>query len=234
MTEVEASFVIRAAHHWPDAPESRDYLAHPHVHFFRFTVWAPVDDPDREIEFHDLQDRLGRVVSHLDLSRLNRNTISFGTSSCEHLAEMVLQRMPEVARVRVAEDDYVAAVVTRDEEESEPEWLYDWGFEHYLARPPMVTLCGSTRFKDEFRAVEGRMEDQGVCVLTVGFFAHADQVELTPERKQKADELHKWKISMSDYVFVVNPGGYIGESTRSEIRFAEDIGVPVRYLVDPS
>lgn len=112
----------------------------------------------------------------------------------------------------------------------QPDWLESWDFKHYLERPPVVTLCGSTRFKDEFRAVEAKLEDAGVCVMTVGFFAHADKVELTVERKEKADELHKWKISMSDYVFVVNPGGYIGESTRSEIGFAESQGIEVRYL----
>ena len=35
---------------------------------------------------------------------------------------------------------------------------------------------------------------------------------------------------MSDEIFVLDVGGYIGDSTRSEIAFAKSIGVPVRYL----
>lgn len=34
------------------------------------------------------------------------------------------------------------------------------------------------------------------------------------------DDMHKQKVDMADGVFVVNPGGYIGSSTWSEIRYA--------------
>jgi len=44
------------------------------------------------------------------------------------------------------------------------------------------------------------------------------------------DEVHKRKIDLADEVFVVNIGGYIGESTTSEILYAMSTGVPVRYL----
>ena len=42
--------------------------------------------------------------------------------------------------------------------------------------------------------------------------------------------MHKRKIDMADEIFVVNVGGYIGESTRSEIDYATANGKPVRYL----
>ena len=35
---------------------------------------------------------------------------------------------------------------------------------------------------------------------------------------------------MADEVYVVDPGGYVGESTRREIAYAESLGKPVRYL----
>ncbi|MDE2105440.1 MAG: hypothetical protein KGL39_49895 [Patescibacteria group bacterium] len=48
--------------------------------------------------------------------------------------------------------------------------------------------------------------------------------------KAALDELHKRKIDLADEVLVLNVGGYIGDSTRSEIEYAHSIGVPVRYL----
>jgi len=46
----------------------------------------------------------------------------------------------------------------------------------------------------------------------------------------RLDELHRRKIDLSDRVIVVSdPTGYIGESTRAEIAYAEGLGMPVRY-----
>jgi hypothetical protein len=45
-----------------------------------------------------------------------------------------------------------------------------------------------------------------------------------------ADELHKRKIDICDEVVVLNPGGYIGKSTQSEIAYANAINKPVRYI----
>lgn len=49
-------------------------------------------------------------------------------------------------------------------------------------------------------------------------------------KKEHMDELHKRKIDLCDEVFVFNKGGYIGESTRSEINYANETGKPVKYL----
>lgn len=38
------------------------------------------------------------------------------------------------------------------------------------------------------------------------------------------DDMHKRKIDMADEIYVINVGGYIGESTRSEIEYAKNIG----------
>lgn len=37
---------------------------------------------------------------------------------------------------------------------------------------------------------------------------------------------------MTDGIFVINVGGYIGSSTRSEIEYTKAAGRPVRYLVE--
>ena len=44
------------------------------------------------------------------------------------------------------------------------------------------------------------------------------------------DDMHKRKIDMADEIFVINVGGYIGSSTKSEIEYAKANGREVRYL----
>jgi hypothetical protein len=102
-------------------------------------------------------------------------------------------------------------------------------------KPTVVCLCGSTKFKGEFIAANFRETMAGKIVLTVGWFGHADGDVYTPTPEEKAalDELHKRKIDLADEVLVINPGGYIGQSTRSEIEYALAHDVPVRYLHDP-
>ena len=97
-------------------------------------------------------------------------------------------------------------------------------------RPPIVTLCGSTSFKLEFRAEEARLALDGVIVLSVGLFGHADAHTLTIEEKRGLDALHRRKIDLSDSVHVINVRGYIGNSTRTEIDYATGRGVPVTYM----
>lgn len=105
-------------------------------------------------------------------------------------------------------------------------------------RPTIVCLCGSTRFYDEFQQANYDLTMRGEIVLSVGFYPHAkvehghgEGVGHDSAEKVALDELHKRKIDLADYVYVLNVGGYIGDSTRSEIEYAEQIGKPVRYLV---
>ena len=97
------------------------------------------------------------------------------------------------------------------------------------AHPEVVCLCGSTRFKEQFREEEERLERAGKAVLSVGFFAHADDVDLSDEEKNRLDRLHKRKVEMAHRVHVVNPGGYVGGSTAEEIEHAEALGREVTY-----
>jgi hypothetical protein len=106
--------------------------------------------------------------------------------------------------------------------------------------PPVVCLCGSTRFHDEFRRANLRLTLAGQIVLSIGCDAKSDG-DLPAAAagdggaaavKARLDALHKRKIDLADYVLVLNVGGYVGESTRSEIDYARAAGKPVRYL-DP-
>lgn len=106
------------------------------------------------------------------------------------------------------------------------------------AFPEIVVLCGSTRFYDEFQQANYELTMAGKIVLSVGFYPHAkvqggghgEGVGHDSMEKVALDELHKRKIDLADRVFVLNVGGYIGESTRSEIDYALLIGKPVYYL----
>lgn len=98
----------------------------------------------------------------------------------------------------------------------------------------IVCLCGSTKFKEEFIQANFDKTKDGEIVLTVGWFSHADPIHTpSPAEKVALDQLHKHKIMISDYVYVLNIGGYIGDSTRSEIEFAGTIGIPVEYHETP-
>ena len=75
-------------------------------------------------------------------------------------------------------------------------------------------------------------------VISVGLFGHfgdsevwenMDEGTLT-KTKEMLDDMHKRKIDMADEIFVINVGGYIGESTRSEIEYAKAHGKKIRYL----
>lgn len=102
----------------------------------------------------------------------------------------------------------------------------------------VITLCGSTRFKDDFLEQQKRLTLEGNIVISVGLFGHAgdnevwenmDEGTLT-RTKEMLDDMHKCKIDMADEIFVINVGGYIGSSTKSEIEYAMATGKPVQYL----
>ena len=98
-------------------------------------------------------------------------------------------------------------------------------------RYKVITLCGSTRFKDAFLEAQKRLTLEGNIVISVGLFGHSGDDEVwAPGTKEMLDDMHKRKIDMADEIFVINVGGYIGESTRSEIEYALAHGKQVRYL----
>ena len=92
-----------------------------------------------------------------------------------------------------------------------------------VGKYPVITLCGSTRFKEQFL--------KGNIVISVGLFGHSGDEEVWTEgTKEMLDDMHKRKIDMADAIYVINVGGYIGESTRSEIAYAIINGKEIMYL----
>lgn len=98
-------------------------------------------------------------------------------------------------------------------------------------RMKVVILCGSTRFKEQFLEAQKRLTLEGCIVISVGLFGHSGDEEVwEPGTKEMLDEMHLRKIDMADEIFVINVGGYIGESTRREIAYAERAGKKINYL----
>ncbi len=102
----------------------------------------------------------------------------------------------------------------------------------------VITLCGSTRFKDAFMEAQKRLTLEGNIVISVGLFGHSGDSEVWENMdegtltatKEMLDDMHKRKIDMADEIFVINVGGYIGESTRSEIEYAIAYRKTVKFL----
>lgn len=97
-----------------------------------------------------------------------------------------------------------------------------------LDRPEIVCICGSARFMTELREANRRLTFAGIIVVAP---SDADESP-TPEQKTVLDALHLRKIDLADRVLIVNPGGYIGESTKREIAYARAAGKPITFT-DP-
>lgn len=98
----------------------------------------------------------------------------------------------------------------------------------------IITLCGSTKFKEQFIAEQKRLTLEGNIVISVGLFGHSGDVEVfTDDVKEMLDEMHKRKIDLADEIFVINVDGYIGKSTKSEIEYAIRNNKIVKYLENP-
>lgn len=106
-----------------------------------------------------------------------------------------------------------------------------------MRKAKIICLCGSTRFTEQMLIKQWELTKQGFivvswCALPDSYFkgepkSHIGDVEGV---KEIVDEVHMRKIDLADEVFVLNVGGYIGESTRNEIMYAKKIGRPIKFL----
>ena len=95
----------------------------------------------------------------------------------------------------------------------------------------VITLCGSTRFKEQFIEMQKKLTLEGNIVISVGAFGHCGDNEVwTDGKKAMLDRMHLAKIDLADEIFVINVGNYIGDSTRNEIEYAKSKGKRVRFL----
>lgn len=102
-----------------------------------------------------------------------------------------------------------------------------------MADYKIITLCGSTKFKDDFIKEQKRLTLDGYIVISVGLFGHSGDSEVLDYGvKLMLDEMHKAKIDLAYRIHVINKHGYIGNSTKSEIEYATNTGKIITYMED--
>lgn len=99
-----------------------------------------------------------------------------------------------------------------------------------IGKYKIITLCGSSKFKNEFEKVQKDLTLSGNIVISLGLFTHSDGDKIDENTLKMLTDMHFRKIDLADEIFVVNPGGYIGSATASEIEYALKTGKKVNYL----
>lgn len=94
----------------------------------------------------------------------------------------------------------------------------------------IITLCGSTKFKKAYEFFNAYHTMKGSLVFSVALFFHDHNVMLSDTQKLHLDRIHFGKILASDEIYVLDEGGYIGESTRAEIEWATLNLIPIKYM----
>lgn len=119
--------------------------------------------------------------------------------------------------------------------------VYDKAHDHAMRgiklkdRRKIITLVGSARFGKEFEQQFADFSAINFIVIlpSCHLLDKSPGVKLIKDKDKFNDELMKAKIDLSDAIYVVNPKGYIGESTTKNIAYAKLTGKTVFYLVAP-
>ena len=115
-TEVKVTFDVPGYHYWESAPEAAAFLRSSHRHIFVYAVTLEVYHHDREVEFFLMQTELRSwVVNKYPMGAAG--ALDFGPSSCEHLAQEVVEYIMEHypgrdCSVEVSEDGANSSIVT--------------------------------------------------------------------------------------------------------------------------
>ena len=96
----------------------------------------------------------------------------------------------------------------------------------------IITVCGSYKFKKEMTEITEKMAFNGNCMITPIDLSKQEKEAYTKEQLEILGKMHKEKIRISDAILVVNVDNYIGESTRSEIDFANSLNKEIIYYTD--
>lgn len=107
-----------------------------------------------------------------------------------------------------------------------------------IGKYKIITLCGNSRFKEEFLKVQKKLTLEGNIVISVESFEYSSDTEVLRnvdegtliKTKDMLDDMHKRKIDMADEIYVVDVDGDIDESTKSEIKYAKKIGREIQYF----
>ena len=92
----------------------------------------------------------------------------------------------------------------------------------------VITMCGSMRFAKEHQKVAEELEfKKGYCVIQCIYGENGKKY--AKDEEVILDKIHKQKIDISDAIYIVNIGGYIGSSTKNEIEYAKKHGKEIIY-----
>lgn len=94
-----------------------------------------------------------------------------------------------------------------------------------------VTICSSTKFKEECEYINKELTRRGIAVYGIGWFYHYYNETPTRNEKKIMDMLHLEKIKNSSMIIVVAPNGYIGKSVSKEIQYALKNGKRVLKII---
>lgn len=94
----------------------------------------------------------------------------------------------------------------------------------------IITLCGSTRFKEEFELMAMSLIDKGWFVRSVEVYDEHRILNISKEYETYLEEVHLHKIDICRAIFVIDKNGYIGESTRAEIQYAYSLDKDIWYM----
>jgi len=100
----------------------------------------------------------------------------------------------------------------------------------------IITLCGSAKFEEEFKVWNEKLTLANHTVFSLSVYPsdkNGVKCWYSDETKVALDAAHKRKIAASDAIVVLNRSGYYGDSTKSEIQFAQDNGKDIYWLCPP-
>lgn len=109
---ITVRFQMDGMHKWPEAAGDVAFLKNPHRHKFFFEATADVTHNNRQIEFFTLKDKL-EIILLDNFETCFSDCFDFGTLSCEGIAEKMLDKVPELTKVSVWEDNENGATVER-------------------------------------------------------------------------------------------------------------------------
>ena len=91
----------------------------------------------------------------------------------------------------------------------------------------VITICGSMRFEKQMIEIAKDLEFKGYCVIQCVY--NLKKTQLNQNQLLQLKNAHYKKIDISDAIYVVNIGGYIGEACKSEIEYAKSLNKQIIY-----
>ena len=96
----------------------------------------------------------------------------------------------------------------------------------------IITICGSSKFKQQMIEVGEKLTLEGNCVLMPDELTRSNKECYSQSEALMFDKMHKEKIKLSDAILVIDVDGHIGNSTKSEIEHAKALGKEIIYYRD--